>query len=242
MTEASVSIHASSREDATYPSSSIRHLIPFQSTRPRGRTRHEFGLPLKPCGVSIHASSREDATTVASKSASQLCFNPRVLAGGRDAAAIEIVHCAKFQSTRPRGRTRLFNLLTAHYLYVSIHASSREDATNVIFNTPSVPVFQSTRPRGRTRLPHRRPIVSTPCFNPRVLAGGRDRIRCRIHSKTACFNPRVLAGGRDDLCRNSRVIALVSIHASSREDATDARIRRKMISSFNPRVLAGGRD
>ena len=34
----------------------------------------------------------------------------------------------------------------------------------------------------------------------------------------------------------------VSIHASSREDATTASILELIIQSFNPRVLAGGRD
>ena len=79
---------------------------------------------------------------------------------------------------------------------VSIHASSREDATsgNPFRNAshgfnPRVLaggrdmrykvssdrfLFQSTRPRGRTRRKVMPIIVRSNCFNPRVLAGGRD--------------------------------------------------------------------
>ena len=79
--------------------------------------------------------------------------------------------------------------------------------------------FQSTRPRGRTR-PVIFPLASVPiCFNPRVLAGGRDSARTRF-----CFCNRV------------------SIHASSREDATSMAITAAAGAGFNPRVLTGGRD
>ena len=57
--------------------------------------------------------------------------------------------------------------------------------------------FQSTRPRGRTRHGHH---VHT------IFGFG--------------FNPRVLAGGRDKPPQELRRVILVSIHASSREDAT----------------------
>ena len=58
-----VSIHASSREDATVFNSMRSCFKMFQSTRPRGRTRHaSLAAALKPKIVSIHASSREDAT------------------------------------------------------------------------------------------------------------------------------------------------------------------------------------
>ena len=81
-----------------------------------------------------------------------LCFNPRVLAGGRDSQINRMGTAKKFQSTRPRGRTR---------------------------------------PRSGTGTP------SESSFNPRVLAGGRDTL--------------------DDAIAEGFV---VSIHASSREDAT----------------------
>ena len=126
-------------------------------------------------------------------------FNPRVLAGGRD-----------FQLS-PK----------AFHIPVSIHASSREDATPLIELTILAAVFQSTRPRGRTRLritsDHRLPIG----FNPRVLAGGRDLmlkvpwntivfqstrprgrtrpLRIERNISPNRFNPRVLAGGRDSM-------------------------------------------
>ena len=80
-------------------------------------------------------------------------------------------------------------------------------------------MFQSTRPRGRTRLTWiaaTRPGIS---FNPRVLAGGRD------------YNPNHVPEHY-----------MVSIHASSREDATFEPVPEHDLCSFNPRVLAGGRD
>ena len=152
-----VSIHASSREDAT-----LSLIVPyspqwFQSTRPRGRTRHTDTLPSAP-------DNR---------------FNPRVLAGGRDAKRKE----ENFERD------------------VSIHASSREDATTFLRIPVIKTMFQSTRPRGRTR--PLRPWMFGICrsFNPRVLAGGRDLSRARMLLVTLCFNPRVLAGGRDGECR-----------------------------------------
>ena len=103
-----------------------------------------------------------------------------------------------FQSTRPRGRTRLSDaVLNALSESVSIHASSREDATSLQFRFDMGNQFQSTRTRGRTRL--------------LGILGGAT-----IHR----FNPRVLAGGRDECTPFSNVLSGVSIHASSREDAT----------------------
>ena len=83
------------------------------------------------------------------------------------------------------------------YKDFSIHASSREDATTSEEYRLWESWFQSTRPRGRTR-------------HPRTIILG---IRLR-------FNPRVLAGGRDQLYLRFRGLIPVSIHASSREDAT----------------------
>ena len=80
-----VSIHASSREDATVAPRLLSLAGEFQSTRPRGRTR-----------------------------------------------LLEIYHGLtpeQFQSTRPRGRTRPSAQISEQFLLVSIHASSREDAT-----------------------------------------------------------------------------------------------------------------
>ena len=104
--------------------------------------------------------------------------------------------------------------------------------------------FQSTRPRGRTRLHGRHRLSDQACFNPRVLAGGRDQlraalpgiIRVSIHASSredatfaiisyeirTCFNPRVLAGGRDKFAGIAEKGSNVSIHASSREDATSS--------------------
>ena len=57
-----------------------------------------------------------------------------------------------------------------------------------------------------------------------------------------CFNPRALAGGRDRLPHLRRPGNAVSIPASSREDATHCRRWKLPRNGFNPRVLAGGRD
>ena len=135
----------------------------------------------QPCGcpqaqiVSIHASSREDATGSRRLILSNLSFNPRVLAGGRD---------GEFEDSALVWR-------------VSIHASSREDATQDAIKSTIDWLFQSTRPRGRTRRGGSAPFFCGARFNPRVLAGGRDRRESRTRFGTP-----------------------VSIHASSREDAT----------------------
>ena len=206
---------------------------PFQSTRPRGRTRH--GRPFRRVfeSVSIHASSREDATFEVDRTATEQSFNPRVLAGGRDPDCM-------FRSLRqscfnPRvlagGRDPCGKSGSSSF-FVSIHASSREDATSISrlrFSIPPVSIhassredatnsavvfnfgirFQSTRPRGRTRL----------------LGGfGADAYRG--------FNPRVLAGGRDQCSWIRQADGKVSIHASSREDATLFCVRVMNILSF----------
>ena len=56
------------------------------------------------------------------------------------------------------------------------------------------------------------------------------------------FNPRVLAGGRDAEISLFSASQAVSIHASSREDATKEAQNDRKAYGFNPRVLAGGRD
>ena len=238
----------------------------FQSTRPRGRTRRPPSVNRDRSNVSIHASSREDATIIYNLMRCLMSFNPRVLAGGRDdkiffkpdflesfnprvlaggrdarimsSAVVPTpvsIHASsredatmfslcnsgsrQFQSTRPRGRTRLYIVAALPRLLVSIHASSREDATRKPGQTGEAEWFQSTRPRGRTR---------------HVSGSMQFQIRC--------YNPRVLAGGRDGENRRHDAQVVVSIHASSREDATLYSELHKHNFRFNPRVLAGGRD
>ena len=79
-------------------------------------------------------------------------FNPRVLAGGRDLHDGFFLLDCLFQSTRPRGRTRPWKRVKRISRQVSIHASSREDATCAVIIR----------------------ALKAPGFNPRVLAGGRD--------------------------------------------------------------------
>ena len=238
-----VSIHASSREDATSRFPLIRARRCFNPRVLAGGRDVLLAITALQRAVSIHASSREDATIHQYLIKSSISFNPRVLAGGRDSGirkywgdwAVSIhassredatnppvsrVIAVQFQSTRPRGRTRLYGGYTSDYQsVVSIHASSREDATSSPAFTLVPIVFQSTRPRGRTR-----PL----CHNSRQIE--------------ACFNPRVLAGGRDSAKTASEVKYNVSIHASSREDATKTLTSISSKLGFNPRVLAGGRD
>ena len=173
----------------------------FQSTRPRGRTRRGYivivsghngfnprvlaggrdSVPSRNCAytsVSIHASSREDATFVIGY----------------------LENLKRFQSTRPRGRTRLDHAGTHSGIEVSIHASSREDATQFFqFLFPEV-VFQSTRPRGRTR-----PVLD-PCLEDgsvSIHASSREDATdpLAVVLVGQGFNPRVLAGGRDQIAR-----------------------------------------
>ena len=170
-------------------------------------------------------------------------FNPRVLAGGRDVHSVEKEADMVFQSTRPRGRTRPITYKRAHIFKVSIHASSREDATGIIGRSSTVSRFQSTRPRGRTR--HLAILKSAPA-GVSIHASSREdatlrrrhtrhtyrfqstrprgRTRPRIVTVSGVepsFNPRVLAGGRDQACPLCPTGPTVSIHASSREDATN---------------------
>ena len=219
-----VSIHASSREDATHGVPTDIKSDSFQSTRPRGRTRQVMGItPAKitvfqstrprgrtrrtvfsgvlfyPCfNPRVLAGGRDVTETPHCKSA---CFNPRVLAGGRDARLFGILAVDAFQSTRPRGRTRPLAIPRSYMCPVSIHASSREDATEVSKHFGIVPsvsihassredatslpkrssiwldVFHSTRPRRRPRRQHHTGQRIPDRFNPRVLAGGRDRMK-----------------------------------------------------------------
>ena len=101
-------------------------------------------------------------------------FNPRVLAGGRDIFTDMTFFPFLFQSTRPRGRTRHVDNYKRCNHSVSIHASSREDATILPESFFTSMQFQSTRPRGRTRPVSGFQIHRPVSFNPRVLAGGRD--------------------------------------------------------------------
>ena len=188
-----------------------------QSTRPRARTRHDFQL-FKLLNQS---------------------FNPCVLAGGRDHTPRYRKSHKLFQSTRPHGRTRQINHDKLEAIKVSIHASSREDATFLFMASPFLSVFQSTHPHGRTRQMRTHNGRESIGFNPRVLTGGRDKIfqlpaifelfqSTRPHGRTRPvpiynINPgasRVLTGGRD-----SRRI-----------------VRTEPQRGFNPRVLTGGRD
>ena len=83
--------------------------------------------------------------------------------------------------------------------------------------------FQSTRPRGRTRPVNTETSNVSHCFNPRVLAGGRD---AKIYPTIVYGGVSIPASSREDATTRYGVILRngnVSIHASSREDATGRR-------------------
>ena len=127
-----VSIHASSREDATQRSNICRRYTKFQSTRPRGRTRLA-GRLIKRINrtVSIHASSREDATSTTRVTLIKFLFqSTRPRGRTRHTLVPSDFVNFMFQSTRPRGRTRRNGSSRRSLSSVSIHASSREDATS----------------------------------------------------------------------------------------------------------------
>ena len=147
--------------------------------------------------VSIHASSREDATTSSALYDRGRCFNPRVLAGGRDKPFHKIHKITGFQSTRPRGRTRRRSACSdtpAHGFNPRVLAGGR-DSSLIVHDRPSVVSIHASSREDATLIAQNYLMLF--CFNPRVLAGGRDSPSGFPNSETLCFNPRVLAGGRD---------------------------------------------
>ena len=146
-------------------------------------------------------STRPHGRTRHSVSGAEFGFPVSIHAYSREDATRRTANpfpCGRFQSTRPRGRTRHERDARGGTRYtVSIHASSREDATLAVCVSVKRSPFQSTRPRGRTR----------PCSGGKTV-GNLD------------FNPRVLAGGRDFMPAVDVIALVISIPASSREDAT----------------------
>ena len=147
-----VSIHASSREDATFQIFSTAAIHGFNPrVLPRGRdsilpesffTSMRFNPRVLPRGRDIFQavydirklfqSTRPPARTRPGLFAGyygKSSFNPRVLAGGRDALWHRAYNLIWFQSTRPPARTRRVDKGAPQPDDVSIHASSREDAT-----------------------------------------------------------------------------------------------------------------
>ncbi len=103
------------------------------------------------------------------------CFNPRVLAGGRDATAKSVGYARRcFNPRGLAGGRDIADLPPPEPVAVSIHAASREDATDDFDVSCYSILFQSTRTRGRTRRDWRFAVERMTGFNPRVLARGRD--------------------------------------------------------------------
>ena len=122
--------------------------------------------------------------------------------------AVKCQRLIAFQSTRPRGRTRRALEYYHEDSYVSIHASSREDATcyPLITGNESIVSIHASSREDATR--KRTGFGTITGFNPRVLAGGRDLSSLAAERPRRCFNPRVLAGGRDKTNTMSRLCSL----------------------------------
>ena len=214
-----VSLHASSREDATYLLQLRQPLCRFQSTRPRGRTRLFLltrKAPESGFNPRVLAGGRDPENNARSGVSG---FNPRVLAGGRDSVTVVQGQLKKFQSTRPRGRTRRhcsFLREPSTSFNPRVLAGGRD---MIAPNLNQIVEFQSTRPRGRTRQNFLDALTHATSFNPRVLAGGRDILfrAFLMGIKFQSTRPRGRTRQLDSSFQGGRG---VSIHASSREDAT----------------------
>ena len=119
---------------------------------------------------------------------------------------------------------------------VSIHASAREATlanASLLFDSQ----FQSTPPHGRRQrwdyLTLRRR-----CFNPRLRTGGDILSWLDLRYRDR-FNPRLRTGG-DGSLGLSKVISIVSIHASAREATYSAGVFDYPSFCFNPRLRTGG--
>ena len=193
----------------------------FQSTRPRGRTRPQIRKPPR------IGTAR---------------FNPRVLAGGRDDYSPEQPQCHQFQSTRPRGRTRQYHTMLNKRLRVSIHASSREDATAATSVTLIKLLFQSTRPRGRTR---QSAVIDRKEFIVSIHASSReDATLCVFGVMKSLKFQSTRPRGRTRRVNKWVLLRQCLFQSTRPRGRTRLRFRRyvKRRNGFNPRVLAGGRD
>ena len=101
---------------------------------------------------------------------------------------------------------------------------------------------QSPRPRGRTRLQMRDMIVNQFCFNPRVLAGGRDRNGKRRLRRMGVSIP---ASSREDATRVCRICGAPAMPFQSpcprvmtRPAKPKSKIRRLQFQSLQSRNLA----
>ena len=125
---------------------------------------------------------------------------------------------------------------------VSIHASSREDATRFLRLKCLIGMFQSTRPRGRTRPPWKTPYQ---LWQVSIHASSREdatvfQLYVACGNKFQSTRPR---GRTRPLA--SQLSAFAWLFQSTR---TRGRTRlsctpmRLKSAGFNPRFLAGGRD
>ena len=218
----------------------------FQSTRPRGRTRlpekvqkvqSEMFQSTRPRGRTRPDSNRCATFTLR-------CFNPRVLAGGRDTPSSRMQSsCIVSIHASSREDATSFAIFISPFFFVSIHASSREDATSITQCSTKDFVFQSTRPRGRTRRQTHKTIGIRRMFQSTRPRGRTRRARLKSHCTDTCFNPRVLAGGRD--FESCAYVARYIMFQSTRPRGRTRRmhyVKNVLPDGFNPRVLAGGRD
>ena len=161
--------------------------------------------------ISIHAPSRERLLHYFCTSM-KLNFNPRSLAGATKAVA-DKPPTEKISIHAPSRERRSTIITSLSIRGISIHAPSRERLGSGLYFCFSSS-FQSTLPRG------------SDCSAALALTA-------RIY-----FNPRSLAGATPGEGVNSSV-AVISIHAPSRERRQTPEIYLKRHTYFNPRSLAG---
>ena len=189
-----VSIRAPSGEDATTQTEGYPLTADVSIRAPSGEDATWFDCPaLAQEYVSIRAPSGEDATYDCSSWPHQTKFQsarPRVRT--RPPGRFLPLPTRAFQSARPRVRTRPLSLSDGRTFSVSIRAPSGEDATRGKLALGTTREFQSARPRVRTRR-----VSRSARLNFEVFQSARPRVRTRLHGDVpkfavSSFNPRAL--------------------------------------------------
>jgi len=147
----------------------VRSDAQFQSTRPRGARRAQFGPAGHLRGVSIHAPAW-GATAIAIARVVSQPFQSTRPRGARRIDFSNHGHRGPFQSTRPRGARPTVAILVYVGVPVSIHAPAWGATPGASGSSPS-----------RYR------------FNPRARVG-RDGSTARAWIRTRRFNPRARVG------------------------------------------------
>ena len=183
----------------------------FQSTLPCG-SDYDYTTMSTQRVISIHAPLRERRTALYGRLRSSPYFNPRSLTGATGKRRKVRNAGLVFQSTLPH----------------------RSDDKRLLFITADTQ-FQSTLPHGSddAQRDFKRLYAH---FNPRSLTGA-TALAYAARRRLSYFNPRSLTGATRERI-NAAIIALISIHAPSRERHC-ARRDMELSRNFNPRSLTG---